>query len=46
MKDERGGEQEPDGSDEMKFDEQQISDVVNRFFSQSSDQRLKYMKGF
>ena len=35
-----------DESESPKFDEQQITDVVNRFFSQSSDQRLKYMKGF
>lgn len=29
----------------MQFDEELIKDVVGRFFSQSSETRLKYMNG-
>lgn len=31
---------------EIQYDENQITDVVSRFFMQSSETRLKYMNGF
>jgi hypothetical protein len=44
MRDEEEESQEQ--SQEIKYDENQITEVISRFFMQTSEARLKYMNGF